>query len=152
MRRYKSNARPAPSEHLPPTIISVNKREVSGKPADDERRANTALRASGSYSDGFSASQNGFRPSTVPGGVPQVLGVTATAQPAAGQATGNGGSNAGEQQRSPRLMTDQSRPARRPEVDDEPSEWKTRSKEEDEKRLREKEQQLRILQVVYLYI
>jgi len=36
------------------------------------------------------------------------------------------------------------------EIDDQLAEWKTKSKEEDEKRLREKEQQLHILQVINL--
>jgi len=51
-------------------------------------------------------------------------------------------------QRSPHAVDKWTGP--QPEVDEQLAEWRTRSKEEDEKRLREKEQQLHILQVINL--
>jgi len=156
MRRNSSNARPPPSEYLPPLITTV-KKEVFGKPADDKRRENTAFRTSGSYSDRFSAPQNGFKPPTFSGGVQNVPDNTSTTtttvagrHPATVQIDGHLPANVSGQ-RMPRAV-DNSRPALRPEVGEELAQWKTRSKEEDEKRLREKEQELRILQVISLSV
>jgi len=140
------DVRPPASVPLPSSIF-MEKNQYFNKPADSKGTEGMGIHAISSHSGRFSASQTG--PSALSASNIQKHGgstTSADSQSATEHITGNRSSNVSGD-RLPHLVEKSSAA---PRVDPESTDWKTRAKEDEEKRLREKEEQLRVLQVTFL--
>lgn len=140
----RNDVRPPTSVNLPPSLFT-QKKDAFNKPSDNKRTPETVPYAAGLRSAGSYASQNGTKTSPFGAG-PQTHGVRtpATISPAVEQITGTRSANVGGE-RLPHVVD---KTWTSPGVDQASTEWTARTKQEDEKRLRQKEEELRILQVI----
>ena len=148
-RTKRNEVRPPTSVNLP-SSISAQKKDEFNKPADNRRTPETIPYTAGLHSGGSYASQNRSKVSPSTAG-PQTHGgrISSTtpatdSRSAVEQIIRNRSANTGGEG-LPHVVD---KAWTSPSVNQESTEWKTRAKQEDEKRLREKEEELRILQVI----
>ena len=156
-RTNKNDIRPpTTSVHLPPSVFTEKKDDIN-KPVDDKRTEATVLQTAGSHSGGGSySSQNRSKASAISDSTrkrdgDRTTAITATAdtQPSVEQIPWNRSAKISDEI-LPRVV-DKSWTSPRADVDQQSTDSRTTSNEETEKqrRLREKEEQLRILQVIF---
>jgi len=146
MRSNKIDARPPTSTHLPSSVATA-KKENFNKTADDKTTAKTELHSTSSHYGGFRPSQNASAFSVGShkhGDKTSAAATTVNSQPVVEQTTWNRTPNTGVE-RVPQVE-DKTSASLRAGVNQQSTDWK--AKEENEKRLRDKEEQLRILQVL----
>ena len=156
-RTNKNDIRPpTTSVHLPPSVFTEKKDDIN-KPVDDKRTEATVLQTAGSHSGaGSFSSQNRSKASAISDSTrkrdgDRTTAITATAdtQPSVEQIPWNRSAKISDEI-LPRVV-DKSWTSPRADVDQQSTDSRTTSNEETEKqrRLREKEEQLRILQVIF---
>jgi len=136
------------SVRLPSSTFTEKKGDFT-RPVDIRRPQEPVVHTIGSHSGGFSAPENGSGAATRNHGS-TMFGVTTSPrpQPAVEQQISKSANIIGGGRLPQVVESSRSAPAR---GDPEATEWKTKAKEEGEKRLRQKEEELRILQVALLF-